>query len=172
MNCYYINFYKELISRWNMEENFDFSNIDYETPEFGEILYETSKFGKIIYELMQINKNGDEYSRMPLEKLSELYDKIEDGLIGFNLVAKDISNLMNGEELIYGEDGLGRFLESQLLSIVASVTIRNPSHYILQKFRSSLWKDKFKDREYYEKVFELAGIKEEEMDKIYSSLQN
>jgi hypothetical protein len=141
---------------------------------FNRMNKETSLFGEIIHECIYTNEYGKGYSRMSLKELSNFYDKIEDGLIGFNLVSKDLIDIMEdgGEGLILGKDGLGKYLESQLLSIVATAFIKNPPNSITEKFKESLWRDKLMNKKYYEQVFELSGLEEKERDKIYKYFAN
>lgn len=126
---------------------------------------------EVLYECMKFNSNGDGYLGISLGKLSNLYDKIENALIGFNMIAKDLSKIMGGNELICGEDGIEKFLESELLNLVVSATIRNPSHIIYKKFKESLWKQKLKDKAYYNQLCELSGIEDKVKDVFYGYMQ-
>jgi hypothetical protein len=140
--------------------------------DINKIKRETFLLEKVVNACIYENKNGRRYSNMPLKELSDFYDEIEGGLIGFNLIAKDISKMMRGKEWTYGEDSLGRFLESQLLNVVVNATIRNSSNIISQKFKGSLWNQKLKDKEYYNQLCELSGIEDKVKDDFYNYIQD
>jgi hypothetical protein len=137
---------------------------------------------EVLYECESMLKNGIHYQEMKLEGLFSLYDRIENGLIGYNFLVKKDPNLL--EQLISKLTTrktdescklVGKFLEAQLLTVVVNIVAKNKNEkdkeITFKKFKQSLWGQKIKNKNYYLQVFELAGIKPEYKDKLYSLLQ-
>lgn len=137
-----------------------------------KIVNEVYQLEEIVEECLQMDE--DSYIKMPLEQLYKQYDRIENGLISFNIASKDNSDFSKEvlSELAQDIYGIGNFLESQLLNIIASVIIKNPLHPLPQRFKDSLWASKLKNKEYYEDIFELTGIDDKKKDMIYNFIQN
>ena len=144
--------------------------------ESEKIEKELNILGEAIHECIKINWSGkgEGYLKMSFTELDNLYNKVENGLISFNLIGKDISKIVKeeGEELVNGGDGFGRFLESQLLSIVASAVTKNPHHEVSQRLKDFSLSLKIKNKRYYNQLFELTGLGENSRDSLYCFLQS
>jgi len=110
----------------------------------------------IIKECIYLSKDRQEYSNMSLKELSDFYDRVEEGLIEFSLTYNDISRYLLGSQEIGGpspeqlDKTVARTLESQLLNIVSTMSIRNPNNLDIQKrLKESPWGVKLKDKDYY-----------------------
>ena len=110
----------------------------------------------ILKECIYFSKDRQEYSNMSLKELSAFYDRVEEGLIEFSLAYKDISRHLSGNQEIGGptpeqlDKTVSRTLESQLLNIVSTMSIRNPNSLEIQKrLKESPWGVKLKDKDYY-----------------------
>ena len=113
------------------------------------------------------------YREMSLKELSKFYDKIQDGLISFNLILNNTSEIYNkfGVDLKQDADLAGKFLESQLLYVALSMVIKDPLQRIPQQFKESPLCLKIKDKEYYNELFVLTGIDIKYNKSIYNFLQ-
>lgn len=118
----------------------------------------------IIKECAYFFKDKQEYSKMSLKELSAFYDRVEEGLIQFNLAYKDFSRCLSDtkeKEEPEQSDIVLRTLEAQLLSIVSTMSTKNPNNLDIQKrLKESPWGIKLKDKDYYIKISSLvfAGI--------------
>jgi hypothetical protein len=139
--------------------------------EFNKIYKEITNFHQVIEECLQITKTQSNYIGMSLEELSMLYDKIEGGLISYNFVLQKNSAFFTEITESSQNSALGGFLESQLLNVALNMLTKDPSHKIPQKFKDSLWNEKMKDKEYYNKICNLAPILPEHRETLYSFLQ-
>jgi hypothetical protein len=133
---------------------------------------ELSNFHETIQDCIGVLESKNSYIGMSLEELSKLYDKIDNGLISYNIIIQNNSGLFKEiAELSKQNDKPGKFLEAQLLNVVISMVAKDPSHILPQKFKESLWNEKMKDKEYYNKICDIAPIFPEHRSTLYSFLQ-
>ena len=161
MNSHYINFYKLGFSLWEMGYGKDFE----------KILNEMDNFNKVVEECIGISKTKSNYAGMNMEELSTFYDRIEGGLISNNFILQNNSDLLkkiteSDKKNVSPEE----FLESHLLSVVLNMIIKDPYNSVPSKYKESLWISKIKDREYYNRISEIAGIPLQDRDSLYSFL--
>jgi hypothetical protein len=147
-------------------ENETLSRINKELDALKEV------YDKCAYTL----ENEGGYSKWSLEELTNFYYKLENSLIGYNIISKKVPKILKESEappeLIEGFDRMEAFLESQLMSLVATTFFRNPSHNLVRTFKGSLWNDKIKNKEYYNHLFDWIIINKKGKEIFYNFLQN
>ncbi len=142
-----------------------------EGQDYERTYNEIVNFQKIIQECIGIKRTKSNYQGMSLEELSNLYDKVDGGLVGYNFVIEEDSPFFRKIiESSRKEDTPGRFLEAQLLNIALNMMIKDPFHNIPEKYKNSLWNDKLKDMEYFNKICDIAPIVPEHRKTLYDFL--
>lgn len=131
---------------------------------------ETTYIWRALCECKQIDETKKGHLDMSEKKLLELYDKIENGLISYEFIMK------KGPEsykAVYGAKGgeLGNYLESRLLTIVLMSTMKSPLKSPPQRFIDS-WGEKWKDKQHYDKIFQIGGMHPSHKDFTYNLLLN
>jgi hypothetical protein len=133
---------------------------------------ESFELKSTLKECMELNWSRG-YTKLSLEGLSKMYDKIDDGLISCGLIANCVAKIDNQLALDLNQDGesIGKFLESQLIKVVIHMIIQGPTHLPPKKFKDSLYNSKIKDRAYYNELFRLTEFDLENREYIYTLLQ-
>lgn len=141
--------------------------------DLDRLCQETYHLRDVLKECSAVAQSKTNCFEMSLEKLSDFYDRIDDGLISYNLIRQNCPEgfKLLGEELKKDNGRLGKFLEFQLFKVVATIVLKDPHHRMPEKFKESLWCLKIKDREYYNQMPEVLNIPPEYRDAFYNLLQ-